>query len=97
MVEPEMAFYDLTDNMALAEAFLKRIIKDALDRCAEDMKFFAERIDKEVFDRLENVLEQPVPARAVHRGGRHPAEVRQDVGVPGRAGATTCNPSTSGS
>src|SRR3954466_5814315 len=59
MVEPEMAFYDLTDNMALAEAFLKRIIKDALEKCPEDMKFFAERVDKAVFDRLTNVLENP--------------------------------------
>jgi asparaginyl-tRNA synthetase len=59
MVEPEMAFYDLSDNMTLAEAFLKRIIKDALEHCAEDMKFFAERIDKDVFARLENVLNNP--------------------------------------
>src|SRR5581483_8726338 len=49
MVEPEMAFYDLNDNMDLAEAFLKRIIKDVLERCPEDMKFFQERIDKGVF------------------------------------------------
>src|SRR5947208_9356258 len=59
MVEPEMAFYDLTDNMTLAEAVLKRIIRDALAHCAEDMKFFQERIDKEVFTRLENVLTNP--------------------------------------
>ena len=59
MVEPEMAFYDFNDNMTLAEAFLKRIIKDALGRCAEDMKFFQERIDKEVFARLENVQNNP--------------------------------------
>jgi asparaginyl-tRNA synthetase len=59
MVEPEMAFFDLTDNMTLAEAFLKRIIKDALDRCGEDMKFFAERVDKGVFDRLNNVMNNP--------------------------------------
>jgi asparaginyl-tRNA synthetase len=59
MVEPEMAFYDLTDNMTLAEAFLKRIIKDSLEKCPEDMKFVAERIDKGVFDRLNHVLEQP--------------------------------------
>jgi asparaginyl-tRNA synthetase len=59
MVEPEMAFYDLSDNMALAEVFLKRIIKDALERCDEDLKFFAERIDKTVFDRLRNVLDNP--------------------------------------
>ena len=59
MVEPEMAFYDLADNMTLAEAFLKRIIKDALTHCAEDMKFFAERVDKDIFRRLENVLNNP--------------------------------------
>ncbi len=56
MVEPEMAFFDLNDNMALAEAFLKRIIRDALEKCGEDMKFFQERIDKEVIQRLEGVL-----------------------------------------
>jgi asparaginyl-tRNA synthetase len=59
MIEPEMAFYDLNDNMNLAEAFLKRIIKDALAKCSEDLKFFQERIDKEVFTRLENVLNNP--------------------------------------
>jgi asparaginyl-tRNA synthetase len=59
MVEPEMAFYDLTDNMDLAEAFLKRIIKDALTQCDEDLKFFAERIDKGLMARLENVLNNP--------------------------------------
>src|SRR5215207_2674034 len=59
MVEPEMAFYNLNDNMTLAEAFLKRIIKDALEKCAEDLKFFQERVDKEVFTRLENVLNNP--------------------------------------
>src|SRR5207248_10842 len=51
MVEPEMAFYELSDNMDLAEAFLKRIIGDALKHCPEDMKFFQERIDKDIFTR----------------------------------------------
>ena len=59
MIEPEMAFCDLQDNMTLAEAFLKRIIKDARERCAEDMQFFQERIDKEIGARLENVLNNP--------------------------------------
>jgi asparaginyl-tRNA synthetase len=56
MVEPEMAFFDLFDNMTLAEAFIKRILKDALTRCDEDMKFFAERIDKEAITRAESIL-----------------------------------------
>jgi asparaginyl-tRNA synthetase len=56
MVEPEMAFYQLEDNMDLAEAFIKRILKDALERCAEDMQFFKERIDATVLPRLEAIL-----------------------------------------
>jgi len=59
MVEPEMAFYELTDNMDLAESFLKRIIGDALKYCAEDMKFFLDRIDKDLLSRLDNVLSNP--------------------------------------
>jgi asparaginyl-tRNA synthetase len=56
MIEPEMAFYDLSDNMDLAEAFIKRIIGDALERCGEDMQFFNERIDKGILDRLKGIL-----------------------------------------
>jgi asparaginyl-tRNA synthetase len=58
MIEPEMAFYELDDNMALAEAFIKRIIKDALDKCGEDMQFFHDRIDDShtLLPRLEGVL-----------------------------------------
>jgi asparaginyl-tRNA synthetase len=55
MIEPEMAFYDLKDNMSLAEAFIKRIVKDALERQPEDMQFFQERIDKELLTRLEGI------------------------------------------
>jgi asparaginyl-tRNA synthetase len=56
MVEPEMAFYELEDNMVLAEAFIKCILRDALDRCAEDMQFFNERIDKGILERLTGIL-----------------------------------------
>jgi len=59
MIEPEVAFADLNDNMTLAEAFLKRIIADALSKCAEDLAFFAERVDKEILPRLQSVLEKP--------------------------------------
>ena len=57
MIEPEVAFNDLDDNMDLAESFLKRIIKDALEKCGEDMAFFNERIDetKTLIERLEAV------------------------------------------
>ncbi len=58
MIEPEMAFFELTDNMALAEAFLKRIVKDVLADCTEDLRFLEERIDKEVLTRLRTILEK---------------------------------------
>ncbi|MGE3806395.1 MAG: asparagine--tRNA ligase [Gemmataceae bacterium] len=56
MIEPEMAFYELEDNMNLAEAFLKRICKDVLEKCNEDMQFFKERIEPTAIETLEGVL-----------------------------------------
>ena len=86
MVEPEMAFFELTDNMDLAEAFLKRICRDVLERCPEDMQFFDERIDTTVMSTLEGIVQQPIRASAVHRGGGDPAEVGPDVRVSGGLG-----------
>jgi asparaginyl-tRNA synthetase len=57
MVEPEMAFFDLQDNMELAERFLKRIFRDVLTRCAEDMAFFKQRIDESVVDTLQAIID----------------------------------------
>lgn len=56
MVEPEMAFFELTDNMDLAERFLKRIFSDVLTQCAEDMAFFDERVEKGIRDTLQSVV-----------------------------------------
>ncbi|HEV7223639.1 MAG TPA: asparagine--tRNA ligase [Pirellulales bacterium] len=56
MVEPEMAFFELVDNMDLAEAFLKRIFRDVLEREAEDLRFFNERIDDTVLATLEGIV-----------------------------------------
>ncbi len=47
MIEPEMAFYDLKDNMDLAEEFLKSLIKYALDNCMDDLQFLASRLQQE--------------------------------------------------
>lgn len=57
MVEPEVAFNDLSDNMQLAESFLKRIFSDALRECAEDMEFFAKFIDDSVITTLQGIVE----------------------------------------
>jgi asparaginyl-tRNA synthetase len=59
MVEPEMAFYELADNMHLAEAFLKRIVGDVLADCEEDLQFFQERIDNTVLAALHHVAREP--------------------------------------
>jgi asparaginyl-tRNA synthetase len=57
MIEPEMAFYELKDNMRLAEEFLKFVIHYVLDHCREDLEFFNERIEKTVLSTLEHVAE----------------------------------------
>lgn len=57
MVEPEVAFYDLFDNMDLAERFLKRIFRDVLERRLEDMTFFNERIDSTTIATLQKIVE----------------------------------------
>jgi asparaginyl-tRNA synthetase len=56
MIEPEMAFWDLNDNMDLAENFLKYLIKYALDNCMEDLEFLNKMIDKDLIERLQFVL-----------------------------------------
>ncbi len=56
MVEPEMAFYELADNMQLAEEFIKYILRDVLQNCAEEMQFFHERVDKTVRATLEHIV-----------------------------------------
>jgi asparaginyl-tRNA synthetase len=56
MVEPEMAFFELTDNMDLAERFLKRIFQDTLEQSADDMAFFNEHYDKTTIETLQKIV-----------------------------------------
>ncbi len=56
MIEPEMAFFDLFDNMDLAERFLKRIIRDVLEHSLDDMTFFNQRIDNTVIETLQKIV-----------------------------------------
>jgi asparaginyl-tRNA synthetase len=57
MIEPELAFADLRADADLAEAFLKSIFKAVLEERGDDMKFFAERVDKQCVTRLEKFVE----------------------------------------
>jgi asparaginyl-tRNA synthetase len=55
MIEPEIPFFELADNMALAEEFIRHLCRTVLDDCKEDLAFFAERIDKEAITTLETI------------------------------------------
>ena len=56
MIEPEMAFYDISDNMDLAEEFIKYCVNYALENCKDDIDFLAEHFDKELVERLNFVV-----------------------------------------
>ena len=56
MIEPEMAFYEIEDNMDLAEDFIKSLVRYALDNCMDDLKFLNDMFDKELISRLESVI-----------------------------------------
>lgn len=56
MIEPEMAFYDINDNMELAEDFIKYLVKYALDNCADDLQFLNDMFDKGLIERMKGVI-----------------------------------------
>lgn len=56
MIEPEVAFYEIEDNMNLAEDFIKYLIQWALDNCRDDLEFLNNMIDKGLIERLESVV-----------------------------------------
>jgi len=57
MIEPEMAFYDIVDNMDLAEDFLKYLIRYALEHCYDDLEFLQKMYDSELIERLRMVVD----------------------------------------
>ncbi|KAL8196181.1 hypothetical protein R6Q57_025181 [Mikania cordata] len=58
MIEPELAFADLNDDMACATAYLQYVVKHVLENCKEDMDFFNNWIEKGIIDRLSDVVEK---------------------------------------
>ncbi len=56
MIEPEMAFYDIVDNMDLAEDFIKHLVRYALEHCYDDVKFLNDRYDDGLIARLQGVV-----------------------------------------
>mgnify|MGYP002244926114 FL=1 len=69
MIEPEMAFYDINDNMELAEEFVKYLVQYALDNCADDLRFLNDKYDDGLIERLKSVLGIELPESDLH-GGR---------------------------
>lgn len=59
MIEPEMAFADINDNMDCAEAYLKYVLKYVLDNCQEDMQFFDKFISQGLIERLQHIVNTP--------------------------------------
>ena len=57
MIEPEVAFYDINDNMDLAEDFIKYCVRWALDNCQDDLAFLNKMVDKTLLERLHFVVE----------------------------------------
>ncbi|TVR41996.1 MAG: asparagine--tRNA ligase [Bacteroidia bacterium] len=57
MIEPEMAFYDIHDNMDLAESFLKYLIRYLLEHCEDDLAFLQKMYDEELTDRLSMIID----------------------------------------
>lgn len=59
MIEPEMAFADLDDNMDLAEAYVKYTLKYLLETCPEEMNFFDKFISKDILQRIQHMIDTP--------------------------------------
>ncbi len=59
MIEPEMAFYEIDDNMDLAEDMLKYLVRYALENCKDDVEFLNNMYDKELIARLQSVVDKP--------------------------------------
>ena len=57
MIEPEIAFADLKDDMNLARDMVKYVIKDVLEKCPEEMAFFNNFMDKGLIERLQGIVE----------------------------------------
>ncbi len=94
MIEPEMAFYELEDNMALAEEFLKYIIRYVLEHCREDLEFFNQFIEKSVLATLEHVAESNF-GTITYTDAVEQLKNPASRGSFPSSGAMTCKPSTS--
>ena len=81
MIEPEMAFCDLNGDMELAEDLVKYLVRDIRENCPDEIKLFAELVDKEF--RATGVCRRaPLPAHQLHRSGRNSRKSGQNFEFP---------------
>jgi asparaginyl-tRNA synthetase len=94
MIEPEIAFADLEDDMVLAEDMIKFVIRTVMERCPDEMAFFNSFVDKGLLDRLQGVVDSDF-GRVTYTEAVEilkKADVKFDIL---RNGAATCRPSMS--
>ncbi len=96
MVEPEIAFADLSDNAALAEALLKHTFAALLEDRQEDLAFFDQRIEKGLVAKLEGIVGSEFRACGLRRGNPSARAGGRTSNSNSRStGASTCSRSTS--
>ena len=86
MIEPEIAFADLSDNATLAERLLKFTFETLLKERAEDLAFFDERIEKGLVAKLEGIVVIRIRAHGLRRGDLGARTGEGEVRVPGEVG-----------
>ncbi|MEZ6078379.1 MAG: amino acid--tRNA ligase-related protein [Pirellulaceae bacterium] len=87
MIEPEAAFFELADDMALAERFIKRLLGDTLGQCGDDMAFFEERVQPGLLAALANGSRQTVRTHDLYRRSRRVAKSGEKFEYPVSWGA----------
>ncbi len=79
MIEPEMAFADLNDDMDIAEAMIKYVIRDVLEHCPEEIDLLQQFVDKGLLERLEPRANSDFGRVSLHRGRRDSGADRRQV------------------
>ena len=95
MIEPEIAFADLEDDMELAEDMIKYIISYVLEHAPEEMNFFNQFVDKGLLDRLNHVLTSEFGHMTYTEAVEDSGGAQRPVRLSRSTGAATCRPSTS--
>ena len=95
MIEPEIAFADLFDDMDLAEDMVKYVISHVIEKAPNEMNFLNSFVEKGLLDKLNALINQRVCALHLYRRDRHSDQQRAGLRIPPFPGAATCRPSTS--